>query len=274
MNLLPETLSHVGIVFPTSWELQPFSNLLPELNLESAKPWEIYSAQLDSLRITVIVSYIGPANAAAATERLIMASPEVILHGGSAGAINPDLMPGDVVIGKHYKILCSKPILEARRTMLLTNKAIRYLRNGNNIHLEQLDAPARLLELAQQAAASVADKHPVWTAGGWPNTIPRRAPNTMAGTLGSQDGWTKGREELDFIRAEFAVDSEDMESAYVAQIAAKHAVPFLAVRAISNNEYVGTLQKQEIFPAVTAAALRAAEVLASMCRRLAESNKN
>jgi nucleoside phosphorylase len=179
-------------------------------------------------------------------------------------------MPGDLVVGAHYKILCSKAILEARRSLLLSNKAIRYLNDGNSVHVEQLDAPKELVEIATQCCQFAVQKYPTWNAAGWPVSLPSRAPKICEGTLGSQDGWTKGRDELDFIRSEFAVDSEDMESSYIAQIAAKHAVPFLAVRAISNNEYAGTLDKPEIFPAVTAAASRAAIVLASMCRRLAQ----
>jgi adenosylhomocysteine nucleosidase len=261
--------SRIGLLFPTSIELQPFSDLIPELCLLKNKPWEIYSAQINDLSITVIVSYIGPANAAAATEHLITYQPELILHGGSAGAMNPDLMPGDVVIGASYKILCSKPILEVRRKLLLSNKGVRYLREGNAVHVEQLDAAASLVELAESAAQTLAEKHPTWTAGGWPEHLARRAPVCSTGILGSQDGWTKVRDELDYIRKEFGVETEDMESAYVAQIAAKHDVPFLAVRAISNNEYLCTLEISEIFPAVIAAATRSAEVLAAICRKLA-----
>jgi nucleoside phosphorylase len=261
--------SKIGLLFPTSIELQPFIALIPELTLLQRTPWEIYVAQVGKISLTVVVSYIGPANAAAGTEHLITHRPELILHGGSAGAMNPDLMPGDVVIGASYKILCSKPILEVRRKLLLSNKGVRFLRDGAAVHLEQLDAPSSLIQLAQSAAQCVAKNHPTWEAGGWPVEVARRPPVCTTGSLGSQDGWSKDRTELEYIRNEFGVETEDMESAYVAQIAAKHAVPFLAVRAISNNEYLGTLEKSEIFPAVTAAARRSAEVLAAICRNFA-----
>lgn len=272
MNETTDNFSHIGIVFPTSLELQPFSDLMPELKLESAKPWDIYGAQLEQVRVSVIVSYIGPANAAAATERLISTGAQLILNGGSAGAINSDLYPGDLILGKHYKIICSRAILEARRTLLLSNKAIRYLNEGNSVHVESLEASDSLIDLATQAGKSISRKHPFWNAAGWPPKTPNRSPNIVVGTLGSQDGWTKSKEDLDFARLEFGVDSEDMESSYIAQIAAKHGLPFFAVRSISNNEHIKTLDKSEIFPAVSAAAARSAEVLASMCRRLAQTS--
>jgi adenosylhomocysteine nucleosidase len=274
LNFLDSNINRLSLLFPTSAELKPFADLIPELSLESSAPWELHTAQLNKLTIAAIVSYIGPANAAAATEHLINHyKPQLILHGGSAGAMNPALLPGDIVIGASYKILCSKPVLAVRRNLLLSNRGVRYLRDGTAVHLEQLDADPGILAFAQTAARGVAEKHPQWTAGGWPSDLPRRPPICTTGSIGSQDGWTKDRAELDFIREEFGVETEDMESAYVAQIAAKHGVPFLAVRAISNNEYVGTLEKSEIFPAVDAAATRAAEVLAVMCRLLSNSNK-
>ena len=259
----------IGLIFPTNLELAPFLALVPELKQTSKSPWETYTASWKDLELTAIVSYIGPANVAAATERLLAASQNVLMHGGAAGAMNKELMPGDIVLGEHYKILCSRPILEARRTLLLSNKAVRYSKNGEGVHLEQLDADESLLNVAESAGENLSSTFPQWQAGGWPTTIPSRAPRVSRGTLGSQDGWTKGAAELQFIIDEFAVDTEDMESAYVAQIAAKYDVPLLTVRCISNNEHIATLAKDEIFPAVREAAARAAHVMHSTLSQLA-----
>jgi len=263
-----ENVARIGIVIPTNLELQPFLKLIPSLKLEAKHPWELYSAAINGVALRIIISYIGPANAAAATERLCDFTPQVVLHGGSAGAINKELMPGDVVIGKICKPLCSREILEVRKTLLLSNKAIRYTQEGEGVHVEHLETNKELLQLAADAA-SVVNAFSAWDKGGWPSSISSRTANVIQGTLGSQDGWTKDKDGLDFLRAEFGVDSEDMESAFVAQIAAKHKLPFLAVRAISNNEYVATLQKHEIFPAVRDAAERATAVLYGVIEKLA-----
>ncbi|HEY9676864.1 MAG TPA: 5'-methylthioadenosine/S-adenosylhomocysteine nucleosidase [Drouetiella sp.] len=260
----------IGLVFPTNLELQPFLELMPELKQTSKHPWETYSGQLNGCMVSAIVSYIGPANVAAATERILVEKQEVLLHGGSAGAMNKELMPGDIVVGDSYTILCSRPILEARKTLLLSNKNIRYSKNGEGVHVEKLDGAADLISLAMEKSAELATKFPEWKSGGWPDETPRRAPIAVAGRLGSQDGWTKDLDEIEFIVKEFGVDSEDMESAYVAQIAAKHDVPLLTVRSISNNEHLGTLAKDQIFPAVKEAASRAAYVLWSVLSSIAK----
>lgn len=270
MNELP--VKKIGVVIPTGIELKPFLDLIPALKLEEKHPWEMYSAQVDGLDLRFIVSYIGPANAAAATERLLALAPHAVLHAGSAGAMNQELMPGDIVIGSSYKPLCSRPILEARKSLLLSNKGIRFSRDGEGVHLEQLEADENLLSIASMIVCGLSSKLAVWSAGGWPKTIPIRPPCALLGCLGSQDGWTKDREGLDFIRSEFKVDCEDMESAFVAQIAAKHRVPFLAVRGISNNEYHGSLEKHEIIPAVREAARNSAIVLSAIIDELASNN--
>jgi adenosylhomocysteine nucleosidase len=260
--------SRIGIIIPTNLELQPFLKLIPALKLEAKHPWEVYNAAVNGTDIRIIISYIGPANAAAATERLCDFAPQIVLHGGSAGAINKELMPGDVVIGKYYKPLCSREILEVRKTLLLSNKGVRFTRQGEGVHLEQLETAAELLQMAAAAAKPAVTGFSSWDKGGWPSSIPPRIARVIQGTVGSQDGWTKDLAELDFLHSEFGVDCEDMESAFVAQIAAKHDLPFLAVRGISNNEYVATLQKDQIFPAVRAAAERAAIILYSVIQNL------
>jgi adenosylhomocysteine nucleosidase len=269
----PEPLTHVGIVVPTSFELAPYLRRWPHLKILRSAPWEIYETEIGPLIVKIIVSYIGPANAAAATERLITLDdrPQTILHGGAAGAIKSLLMPGDIVLGSQVKTLCSKEILEVRRSLLLSASAIRYLKANEPVHVDSLPADEILLKRACRIALALCDTFGHWTGPGWPDTIAKRSAQATLGTLGSQDGWTKSKAELNFLNTTFGADTEDMESAYVAQIAAKHGIPFLAVRVVSNNEHVATLAKAEILPAIGLAAERAALVICALVEDLAES---
>ncbi len=266
----PEMLEHIGIVVPTSFELAPYLRHWPQLTLLKATPWEIYRTDIGSVTVTVIVSYIGPANAAAATERLICLEdrPQIILHGGAAGAINKLLMPGDIVLGSEVKTLCSREILEVRRSLLLSASAIRYLKANEPVHVDSLPGDETLLARASRIALHLCESFGPWSGPGWPDTVDRRVPQAVLGTLGSQDGWTKSKFELNYLATTFGADSEDMESAYVAQISAKHGIPFLAVRAISNNEHVATLAKSEIMKAIGLAAERAASVICAVVEDL------
>ncbi len=256
---------HIGIVVPTSFELAPLLELIPELKPVAKSPWQIYSAKLPGVDLTVIISFIGPANAAAATEHLIGRNPDAnldfILHGGAAGAINESLLPGDLVLGAAVKIICSEETLAVRKTLLMATTSIRYLKDGEAVRLDQLLGDNKLLEHGLAASAKLQAIFPNWRGPGWPKEIADREPRLIAGVVGSLDGWTKGLAQLNFVRDNFAVDAEDMESAYIAQVAAIHGIANLAIRAISNNEYVQTLEKNEIIQAVQAAAQRVAFVI-------------
>lgn len=266
----PDLLTHLAIVVPTSYELAPYLRLWPHLKIIRSEPWEIYQIEVGELTVKLIVSYIGPANAAAATERLITLDdrPQTILHGGAAGAINNALMPGDIVLGSEVKTVCSREILEVRRSLLLSASSIRYLKNKEAVHADSLLADEVLLKRACRIALQLCDSLDPWSGPGWPATIPKRKAQATLGALGSQDGWTKSKAELNFLATTFGVETEDMESAYVAQIAAMHDIPFLGVRVVSNNEHIGTLAKAEILPAIGLAAERAAMVICSLVEDL------
>lgn len=252
---------HIGIVIPTQFELAPLQELFPQLTLQKSSPWQIYQADLEQTKLTVIVSFIGPANAAAATEHLIGYGPDLLMHGGAAGAIDSSLMPGDIVLGAACKIISSKETLEVRKTLLIATTAIRYLKDGQSVHCDQLPGDEKLLKLALTANSALEKKFQQWQAPGWPAEHTARPAKVVAGVIGSLDGWTKGLEQLNFVRDSFSVDAEDMESAYIAQVAAIHGIANLAIRGISNNEYLRTLEKSEIIPAVEAAAARVAMVM-------------
>jgi len=261
---------HIGIVIPTSFELEPLLLLLPHLTLQQNSPWQIYQGNSGNLKISLVLSFIGPANAAAATEYLIGLGPELILHGGAAGAIDSSLLPGDIVFGAAAKIICSREVLAVRKTLLLATTAIRYLKEGEAVHLEELPGDRRLLALALAAAPALAQLPP-WQGPGWPAGECTRPLKVVLDTIGSMDGWTKGSAQLEFVRQNFQVAAEDMESAYIAQVAAIHGVPQLAVRAISNNEYRQTLAKNEIIAAVKAAAQNVASAIKAIIDALAKT---
>ena len=262
----------IGIVVPTIFELAPLLEVIPQLQAIAKSPWQIYTAELGSVKLTAIISFIGPANAAAATEHLIGHNPnsifDFILHGGAAGAINESLLPGDVILGAAAKIICSKETLVVRKTLLMATTSIRYLKDGEAVRLDQLEGDSKLVKQSLALNELLTAQFPSWNGPGWPKESALREPQMIAGVVGSLDGWTKGLEQLNFVRDNFAVDAEDMESAYIAQIAAIHGIPNLAIRAISNNEYGQTLEKNEIIPAVQAAAQRVAFVI----KKLVDSN--
>jgi nucleoside phosphorylase len=59
----------------------------------------------------------------------------------------------------------------------------------------------------------------------------------QVGIVGSADIWTQAHARLDLLHGRHQTLCEDMEAAAVAQVCARHGVPFLTIKDISNNEY-------------------------------------
>ena len=260
----------VAIVVPLEEEFAPYRALLADLSrVDDCGPWEVYAGRAGGRPVLVIICDVGPVNAAAATERLIAQwAPAAVLHGGSAGAHNPELMPGDVVVGARYVIHTSRALRAARAARGLHNTLLRFRREGARVRLPHVEAAPLLLARAERIAPRELLACGVWDGPGWPAPQPRRPGRAVTGVIASADAWTVDREELRALHEDFGAECEDMESAYVAQVCALHRVPFLAVRAISNNEIACALAPADVKPAITAAGGRAARILAALAAEL------
>ncbi len=264
----------VAIVVPTEWEFAPYRGLLPDLRaLDGVGPWEAYEARAGEQTVVLIVSGAGPVNAGAATERLIAGfRPLAVLHGGSAGAHNPDLMPGDIVLGARYIIAAPDTVRQARVARGLHPSLIRFRRHGIEVHLAEIVAHPELLQRAELLARQYAAGLGAWDASGWPTDLPRREGTVVSGAIASADAWTVEPVELRRLHDEFGAECEDMESAYVAQVCAMHGLPFLAVRVISNNDLVSPLATEAVPQALAAAGHRAALILTALAAGLPGAN--
>ncbi|MHB8576505.1 MAG: 5'-methylthioadenosine/S-adenosylhomocysteine nucleosidase [Dehalococcoidia bacterium] len=259
----------IAIVVPTPGEFAPYRTLLPDLRrIDGAGPWELYEAAIEGRRVVFAVSGAGPVNAAAATERLVMAyAPAAVLNGGSAGAHNPELLPGDLILGERYVVHLARPAQEARVARGLQPSLIRFRRGGESVHLAQIEADAGLLAIAQTAAERLVTEMGLWRSAGWPEHVTRRNARVESGTIASADVWTVDGEELRQLREDFGAECEDMESAYVAQVCTMHELPFMAVRVVSNNEVACQIAPREIGAAITEAGARAALVLLAIAAK-------
>lgn len=243
-------------------EFGTYPQLLPGLYREDDGIWERYLTP--DGRVALVISDCGPVNAAAAAERLIGSwAPEVLINSGSAGAHNPELLPGDVVIGSHYLVL-DQPLTPTPFAHL------RWRTADSRVQHERLEADAALVDLALQAAQTICAAEQAWgEATVWPTGMALRPPRAIVGGVGSMDDWTTDHARLRLLRERAGVESEDMESAYIAQVCAMHGVPFLAVRVISNNELHASTGGLDILGPIRLAGSRAARVVAALLTLLA-----
>ena len=233
---LPRSSSHslVGVVVAMEAELR---HLLERSTIEREEvdgPWRDRYLSLHGVPVVALCSGMGMINAAAATEHLAARHrPRAILNFGCSGAHTRNILPGDVVIGEATVNHAAVHLLPSGEEHFV---GARYDVGGETMAAASLPADATLLGLAQAAATD-------WTPEpwprelGWPPAVPYRAPKIHLGVVASSDTWTQAEARLDLLHTRHRSLCEEMEAAAIAQICARHEVPFLTIKDISNNEF-------------------------------------
>lgn len=257
----------IGVVVAMESELQHLLALTQPVREVNDGPWRDQFVQAGDVPVVALCCGIGMVNAAAGTEHLIgRYSPRAIFNFGCVGAHRRDILPGDVIIGDGA----------------VNHGAVHYLANGDeffpgleyqfageDVALTELATDQALRELTIAAAEG-------WMPEAWPRglnlppDIERRPPTTHIGRVGSADQWTQHHERIDRLHARHGTLCEDMEAAAIAHVCARHGVPFMTVKDVSNNEYhvVSDLADQsEVLPA-TEVGRRSAALVYRVLERL------
>jgi 5'-methylthioadenosine/S-adenosylhomocysteine nucleosidase len=183
---------------------------------------------IDGFPVNLLLSGIGMVNAGAAFGRALCdLRPTFVINYGCAGAHRPEMNPGDVVIGTRY-------VHHRSVTVLPTGEekygGIPIAPEDTSVFVDGFEADSVLLASARAAAME-------WTPSPWPGVESNEHPKVHAGPLTSGDAWTQATDLIARISSEHGTFCEDMEAAALAQIAAMHEIPFIAIKDISNNEF-------------------------------------
>ena len=204
-------------------ELTPLIEALGNPEPRTIHGYHFWEGAVAGRRVVVSRTEVGMVHAAVATTLLIREfEPSVILNQGTAGAVDPDLRVGDIVLGAK-----SAPFGAVRTA----NRE-----HGRGVELDAWEPLPRLLRQGDERVPYtefVADTHLLSTA----KSTPYQGGRLIEGTVGSADQWNREIDKLLWAHETFGIASEDMESAAVHQTAQIFGVPFLAIRIISNSEH-------------------------------------
>jgi adenosylhomocysteine nucleosidase len=185
-----------------------------------------FSGQINGIETVVVFSRWGKVAAATTVTTLIQQfNISELLFTGVAGAINPDLKIGDIVLGKRliqhdmdarplmaqYEIpLLSKTYLESDETHLaIASKAINSLIENRSLH--NVIGEHDLLEFNISQ------------------------PNLFVGDIASGDQFFSKNEQKENLKAQLPnVLCVEMEGAAVAQVCYEYKIPFSIIRTISD----------------------------------------
>lgn len=196
------------------FELTPLLDALQHKQQIQIGSWTYWTGRIGSKSVVIARTEQGPINAAASTAFGIdRFHPAAIIDQGTAGAHNADYHVFDIVLGARTTDFSASKSELARSAPLAHE-----LRIGGH-ELKSFDGfpgDPTLLGIAQRT--------------------PYDKGRLQTGNIGSAYAFDRQIDFIQWVRRTYGTDSEDMESAYAAGVAAGMQIPFLAIRIISNSE--------------------------------------
>jgi len=258
--LLPATTfgqSVIGVLGIAA-EIAPIEKRLKDSREITVQGYVFREGTLNGRRVVVGRSGAGKVNAAIITTLLIgQFKPSAILFSGTAGAVDPALFPGDVVIGK---AVAQHDV----GLQLAGGIRRRGMRNAVTGNLDPLlvQAPEALLSLAISSSQRL--KLPAVAA---PNGD-QRTPQVVEGVIVTGDVFMADVARRAELRSSLGATAIEMEGAAVIQACRQFNVACLVIRSITDRADGQAATSYEQF--VATASENAAALVASMISRLGD----
>lgn len=228
-----------GIMGAFSEEVSLLEDALKESQVQTVLGIRFVTGTLEGHRVVLASSGVGKVNAAmTATLMIDHFKLREILFSGIAGAINPDIRPGDIVVAE-------KTAQHDLGTLTPDGIQLRGMRNPvdwirNPIFFE---ADGRLLALAEESARRVELEKIQEGAG-------ERIPRVLRGIIVTGDVFVASPGKKQELRQTLKADAVEMEGAAVAQICRQCKVPCLVIRSISDSADASARQDAGTFLSV------------------------
>ena len=207
-------------------------------------------------RVVVARTGIGKVNAAMTTALLLdHFHPSEVIFTGIAGGINPDLLPGDIVIGARTLQHDFVAVTPDSVTRMAPRNPVSGERNPVYIPGDE-----KLRDLARIAGRHAALDSMVTSQG-------KRLPRVMEGVIATGDCFVASTAKKQELRDELRADAVEMEGAAVAQVCYQLGTPCIVIRSLSDNADESAAEDLERFYKV--AARNSARMVMTMVRLLA-----
>lgn len=232
----PNSTSVTAILGAFRREVTLLEDRLADRRDRSIEGIRFASGKLNGQAVVAAWTGVGKVNAAMTTTLLIEHfKPKHVIFTGIAGAVNPELRPGDIVIAKktaHHDMGTVWP------------EGLFF--KGVKSRLDGLENPVffpadeGLVKFAQRAADHT-DLEAVETVAG------RRKPRIIKGVVVTGDVFVASAEKCAELRKRLDADAVEMEGAAVAQICYQRRIGCLVIRSISDNADEGAVFDKQMF---------------------------
>lgn len=196
----------IGLMGAMDEEIGLFIANMGKGNVQEAAGFRFHLGKLGSREIVVVKSGVGKVNAGVCAQLLISRfSVSAVIFTGVAGAINPALSRGDVVVGRD----------SVQHDMDAT--ALKFKKGRIPFtDLHYFKASEHLASLASAAGKTLGLK-------------------TVEGRVLTGDQFISDSSRRSALREEFKGDCVDMEGAAVAHVCSLHGIPHVIIRSISDS---------------------------------------
>lgn len=215
-------------------EYKSLAARLKNATVQTVGNLHITSGTVRCYPVTVVRTLIGTVNVTtAATYFIATQKPVCVILQGTAGAHNPELSQGDIVLGKENVEFnsCFVPHRDEGQGVdpfAWRHVGVQVLEDGKATRMQRFASDPHLLSVAKKT--------------------PYAHGRVFEGAVLSADVWNREIDRIHYIRNTFHTDCEEMEGAAVGQVCRHFSVPFLNIRVISNSE----LHEGETFDPKTA----------------------
>jgi adenosylhomocysteine nucleosidase len=194
------------------------------------------TGNLEGRPVIIAVTGVGKVNAAMTMALLAdHFTPSAVIFSGVAGGLNPDLLPGDIVIASRT---FQHDLGEATADSVL-NWGVRDPLTRQEMPIF-LPADSLLLALAQRASSEAGFEKV-------PTSVGLREPKVITGLIATGDLFFSSTPKKEELRFRHSPDAVEMEGAAVAQVCYELGIPCLDIRALSDRADENAMQDFEKF---------------------------
>ncbi len=210
----------IGIIGAIDEEIIKLKEDMEGLNTQRIGDLVFYRGSLEGKEVVLVRSGVGKVNASLCTTLLITYfNVEGIIFSGIAGALNPRVDIGDIVI--------SRDLLQHDFDTTATGGRYGVI---PRMETSIFKGDSHLIEVAREASRNLFDSHRVWV-----------------GRILTGDQFVGSRAKKEWLRETFAGDCAEMEGAATAQVCHILNIPFLIMRSISDRADGNALSDGTVF---------------------------
>lgn len=236
-------------------EVRLLDEMLTDVQPRQVEGIEFVSGRLSGRPVVVAWTGVGKVNAAMVTTLLLEHyRPSRVIFTGIAGAVDPNLSPGDIVIAK-----------ETAHHDMGMFWSDGFEPGGVRNRLTGADNPVffpadpNLLTVAQEAGKHVA-LNPVALKAG------PRTPRVVLGTVVTGDAFVASQPKCEELAETLGADAVEMEGAAVAQVCYQRGIGHLVIRSIADRADEGAVLDKQKFYLI--AAENSATLVAAVVERM------